>query len=74
MASIWKRGKTYYARYYVGGRQKAICLGTSSYPIAKEKLRQLESKLCPGSAGIGQLPEFVSECGLLSPRFISCVF
>ena len=48
MASIWKRGKTYYARYYVGGRQKALCLGTSSYPIAKEKLRQLESKLAMG--------------------------
>lgn len=48
MASIWKRGKTYYARYYVGGRQKAICLGTSSYPVAKEKLRQLESKLAMG--------------------------
>lgn len=48
MASIWKRGKTYYARYYVGGHQKAICLGTSSYPIAKEKLRQLESKLAMG--------------------------
>ncbi len=48
MASIWKRGKTYYARYYVGGRQKAICLETSSYPIAKEKLRQLESKLAMG--------------------------
>ena len=38
MASLKKRGKTYYARYYVNGKQKAVCLNTSSYPMAKEKL------------------------------------
>jgi len=48
MACLWKRGKTYYARYYVGGKQKAVCLETGSYPIAKEKLRQLESKSAMG--------------------------
>ena len=39
MASLWKRGTTYYARYYVGGKQKAVCLDTKSYRVAKEKLR-----------------------------------
>jgi hypothetical protein len=29
MACLWKRGKTYYARYYAGTRQRAVCLGTS---------------------------------------------
>ena len=48
MACLWKRGKTYYARYYVGGKQKAVCLETGSYPIAKEKLRQIESKTAMG--------------------------
>jgi len=48
MACLWKRGKTYYARYYVGGKQKAVCLETGSYPIAKAKLRQLASKMATG--------------------------
>ena len=45
MACLWKRGKTYYARYYLGGKQKAVCLRTKSYRIAKDKLRELESRL-----------------------------
>lgn len=45
MASLIKRGKVYYALYYIGGRQKRISLETSSLQIAKEKKRQLESAL-----------------------------
>lgn len=45
MACLWKRGKTYYERYYLGGKQKAVCLHTPSYRIAKEKLCELESGL-----------------------------
>ena len=43
MASLKKRGKFYYAQYYVGGRQKRVSLDTSSLQIAREKIRQLES-------------------------------
>ena len=43
MASLKKRGETYYAQYYVGSKQKRVCLGTDSYQIAREKLRRLES-------------------------------
>ncbi len=43
MASLKKRGKNYYAQYYVGKRQKRICLQTSSLQVAREKARQLES-------------------------------
>ncbi len=49
MASLKKRGKTYYARYYVNGKQKAVCLHTSSYPMAKQKLRAIESRLALGA-------------------------
>jgi hypothetical protein len=45
MACLWKRGKVYYARYYVGVRQRAVSLGTRSYRIARERLRELESSL-----------------------------
>lgn len=45
MASLKKRGKNYYAQYYVNGQQKRVNLNTSSLQIAKEKLRQLESSL-----------------------------
>ena len=34
MASLRKRGKTYYAQFYVGATQKRVSLGTSSYQIA----------------------------------------
>ncbi|RNC68700.1 MAG: hypothetical protein ED859_09250 [Desulfuromonadales bacterium] len=39
-----KARKTYYAQYYVGGRQKRVNLETTSLQIAKEKLRQLDAK------------------------------
>lgn len=45
MASLKQRGSTYYAQFYMGGKQRRVCLGTSAYQIAKEKLRQLESSL-----------------------------
>lgn len=43
MASLKKRGKTYYAQYYVNGKQKRVNLETPSLQIAKEKIRQIES-------------------------------
>lgn len=43
MASLKKRGKTYYAQYYLNGRQQRINLETTSLQIAKEKLRMIES-------------------------------
>ena len=43
MACLKKRKKTYYVQYYVGKKQKRVCLDTDSYQIAKEKLRQFES-------------------------------
>jgi integrase len=48
MASLKKKGPTYYAQYYMGGKQKRLCLHTSSLQIAKEKLRKLESSLFQG--------------------------
>lgn len=48
MASLKKRGSTYYAQYYVGTKQKRINLGTGSLQIAKEKLRQMESSMYRG--------------------------
>jgi len=49
MASLKKRGKIYYAQYYIGGKQKRVNLGTESLQIAKEKIRQLESSLYRGN-------------------------
>jgi len=48
MASLKKRGPTYYAQYYVGDKQVRRSLQTSSYQLAKEKLRKLESSLYQG--------------------------
>lgn len=48
MASLQKRGKVYYARYWLGKKQRIVCLHTKSYPMAKEKLRQIESSLAQG--------------------------
>jgi hypothetical protein len=48
MASLIKRGTTYYAQYMVGQKSKRISLDTSSVQLAKEKLRQLESSLYRG--------------------------
>lgn len=49
MASLKKRGSTYYAQYYLGGEQKRVSLGTGSLQIAKEKIRQIESALARGT-------------------------
>ena len=49
MASLTKRGKVYYARYWLGKKQRIVCLHTKSYPMAKEKLRQIESSLAQGA-------------------------
>lgn len=43
MASLKKRGKTYYAQYYVNGKQKRVNLNTDSLQLAKDYLRQIES-------------------------------
>jgi integrase len=48
MASLKKRGKIYYAQYYVGARQRRVCLHTCSLQIAKDKLRKLESSQARG--------------------------
>ena len=48
MASLIKRGTTYYAQYMVGQKAKRISLDTSSVQLAKEKLRHLESSLYRG--------------------------
>jgi integrase len=49
MASLKKRGTTYYAQYYVGMQQKRVCLDTSSLQVAKEKVRQIESAMLRGN-------------------------
>ena len=48
MASLKKRGDTYYAQWYVGTKQKRVSLKTDSVQLAKERLRQIESKLAQG--------------------------
>ena len=48
MAGLFRRGKTYYALYYVGGTKKRISLQTASLQIAKEKIRQIESNVMRG--------------------------
>lgn len=45
MASLWKRKGMYYARYYVGGKQRSLSLNTASHQLAKEKLRRFETRL-----------------------------
>jgi hypothetical protein len=48
MACLKKRGKTYYAQYYLGNRQIRVSLQTDSSQLAKEKVRQIESNLARG--------------------------
>jgi len=43
MASLKKRGRTYYLQYYIGNVQRRVNLQTENYQIAKEKQRQFES-------------------------------
>lgn len=45
MASLKRRGKSYYAQYYLAGEQKRVNLETTSLQVAKEKIRQIESAL-----------------------------
>ncbi len=53
MACLKLRGSTYYAQYYLGSRQKRVCLRTESLQVAKERLRALESSLaCDGTTGL----------------------
>lgn len=49
MASLKKRGEHFYAQIYIGGQQKRIALRTTSYKIAREKLRQIESAHAGGA-------------------------
>lgn len=48
MASLRKRGRIFYAQYYVGTRQKRVSLETESLQVAKEKIRRMESALAQG--------------------------
>ena len=49
MACLKKRGDVYYAQYYLGGKQKRVCLDTTSSKLAKEKIRQIESAMVRGN-------------------------
>jgi integrase len=48
VASLKKRSGVYYAQWYVGTKQKRVSLKTDSLQVAKERLRQIESKLAQG--------------------------
>ncbi|MBX3358878.1 MAG: tyrosine-type recombinase/integrase [Phycisphaeraceae bacterium] len=48
MASLKKRGGTYYAQWYIGTKQRRVTLKTSSLQVAKERLRKIESRLAAG--------------------------
>jgi len=48
MASLKKRGNTYWAQYYVNGKQKRVNLETESLQIAKEKIRNIETAFFRG--------------------------
>lgn len=54
MAGLSKRGTMYYAIYNVAGKERRRSLNTSSYQLAKERLRKLESTLACG--GEEELP------------------
>lgn len=49
MAHLFKRGRIYYLKYYLGGKQKELSLRTSSLQIAKEKKRRFESAQATGA-------------------------
>jgi hypothetical protein len=63
MASLRKRGKMYYASYYVAGRERRRSLETTSYQLAKERLRNLEhvlgtedpDSLCPTKTPVARI-------------------
>jgi integrase len=48
MASLKKRGNSYYAQYYLNGKQKRLNLDISSLQVAKEKVRKIESAFYRG--------------------------
>jgi len=48
MAGLIKRGKTYYAVYSVGGKERRRSLCTTSHQVARAKLHKLESSLDSG--------------------------
>jgi hypothetical protein len=48
MASLLRRGKIYYAKYWLGGKQRWVNLKTRSRPFALEKLHELEASLAKG--------------------------
>ncbi|HEY3309365.1 MAG TPA: hypothetical protein VGJ93_12990 [Desulfuromonadaceae bacterium] len=48
MACLIKRGNVYYAQYYIARKPRRVSLETDLLPVAKEKLRQLESSLYRG--------------------------
>ena len=49
MAGLIKRGKKYYAVYQVAGKERRRALETTSYQVAKERLRNLEASLAGGT-------------------------
>ena len=48
MASLKKRGKTYYAQYYVNGKQKRVNLETNSLQVAEYKLGKIKDAMYRG--------------------------
>ena len=48
MASLKKRGSTFYIQYYQGTQQRRISTAIDSLQISKEKLRQFESSQMRG--------------------------
>ena len=53
MASLVRRGKTYYLQWRIGSRIKRRSLRTTSTQIAREKLRQFESAQFKGEESLG---------------------
>ncbi len=53
MASLVRRGKTYYLQWRIGSRIKRCSLRTTSTQIAREKLRQFESAQFKGEESLG---------------------
>ncbi len=49
MSHLYKRGRTYYIKHYVNGKQKELSLRTDSLQLAKEKQRQFESAKLRGA-------------------------
>ncbi len=48
MSYLFKRGRRYYIKYSVAGKQKEIALRTDAVQIAKERQRQFDSSLAAG--------------------------